>query len=83
MHYRKSKFCKGHRFPNAVKIMIFIADVHNFIPIKLCKTASSIHLFKITGTLKVENVKLITNYLWNTLEINWKDVTVIFNGNKI
>ena len=24
LHYRKSKFCKGHRFSNAVKIMIFI-----------------------------------------------------------
>ena len=24
LHYRKSIFCKGHRFSNAVKIMIFI-----------------------------------------------------------
>ena len=27
LHYRKSKFCKGHRFSNAVKIMLFISDV--------------------------------------------------------
>ena len=26
-HYRKSRFCKGHRFLNVVKIMIFISDV--------------------------------------------------------
>ena len=52
LHYRKSNFCKGHRFSNAVKIMIFISDVQNYIPIKLCKTAGSIHLFKIIGTLK-------------------------------
>ena len=49
--------------------MIFISDVHNYAPIKLCKTASSIHLFKITGTLKAENIILIKNYLWDTLEI--------------
>ena len=24
LHYRKSKFCKGHRFSNAVKIFLFI-----------------------------------------------------------
>ena len=48
-----------------------------------CKTASSIHLFKITGTLKAENIKSIKNYLWDTLEIDWKEVTVTFNGNKI
>ena len=83
LHHRKSKFCKGHRFSNVVKIMITISDVQNYIPIKLCKTASSIHLFKIIGTLKAENIKVIKNYLWDTLEIDWKEVTVTFNGNKI
>ena len=53
------------------------------MPIKLCKTASSIHLFKIIGTLKANNIKLIKNDLWDTLEIDWKEVTVTFNGNKI
>ena len=33
--------------------------------------------------LKVENIKLNTNYLWDTLEIDWKEVTVTFNGYKI
>ena len=27
LHYRKSRFCKDHRFSNVVKIMIFISDV--------------------------------------------------------
>ena len=63
--------------------MIFIPDVQNYIPIKLCKTASSIHLFRISGMLKAENIKLNKNYLWDTLEIDWKEVTVTFNGNKI
>ena len=42
LHYRKSKICRGHMFSNAVKIMVFISDVQNYIPIKLCKTAGSI-----------------------------------------
>ena len=54
-------------FSNAVKIMIFISDVQNYIPIKLCKTAGSIHLFKIAGTLKAENIKLNKKYIWDTL----------------
>ena len=83
LHYRKLRFCKGHRFSNVVKIMIFISDVQNYVPIKLCKTVGSIHLFKITGTLKARNIKLIKNYLWDTLEIDWKEVTVTFNGDMI
>ena len=79
LHYRKSKLCKGHRFSNAVKIMLFISDVQKCIPIKLCKAAGSIHLFTIIGTLKAENIKLNKNYVWDTLEIHWKEVTVTCN----
>ena len=83
LHYRKTRFCKGYRFLNVVTIMIFILDVKNYVPIKLCKTAGSIHLLKIIGTLKTENIKLKKKYLWDTLEIDGKEVTVAFNGNKI
>ena len=33
--------------------------------------------------LKAENIKLNKNYLWDMLEIDWKEVTVNFNDNKI
>ena len=83
LHYRKSIFCRGCTFSNAVKIMIFISDVQHDIPIKLSKTAVSIHLFKITGMLKAENIKLNKNYIWFMSDTDWKDVTVTFNENKI
>ena len=71
LHYRKSRLCRGYRFSNVVKIVLFILDVQNYIPIKLCKTSGSIHLFKSKGTLKSRDIKLNRNYLWDTLEINW------------
>ena len=45
--------------------------------------SSSIHLFKIKGKLKAENIKLNKNFIWDTLEIDWKEVTVSFNEDKI
>ena len=51
--------------------------------LKLWKTAGGIHLVKITGTLRAKNIKLNKHYLWDTLEIDWKEVTQTFNGNKI
>ena len=83
LHYRKSKFCRGHRFSNIVKTVLFISDVQHYIPIKLCKTSGSIHLFTITGTLTSEDIKLNKNYLWDTLEINWDKIKLSFNSNKI
>ena len=83
LHYRKSKLCRGCMFSNAVKFMIFISDAQYSVHIILCKTAGSIHLFKITGMLKPENIKLNQNYILDTLEIDWKEVSVTFNYNKI
>ena len=50
--------------------MLFISDIQYYVPIKLWKTAGSIHLFKITVTLVLENVKLKQNYYRD--KIDWK-----------
>ena len=68
LHYRRSRLFRGYKFSNAIKIMLFISDMQNYIPIKLCKTSGSIHLFKIKGTLKFKDIKLNRNYLWDTSE---------------
>ena len=83
LHYRKSKFCRGYRFPNVVQIVLFISNVQHYIPIKLCKTLGSPHLFKITGTLKSEDIRLNKKYLWDTLEISWDKIKLSFNSNEI
>ena len=63
--------------------MIFISDVQYYVPVKSCKTAGSIHLLKIINILKPESIKLNQNYILDTLEIDWKEVSVTFNDNKI
>ena len=83
LHYRKSKFCRGYRFSNIVKIVLFISGVQNYILIKLCKTSGRLHLFKIKGMLKPEDIKLNRNYLWDTLEINWNGIKLSLNGNEM
>ena len=63
--------------------MLFISDVQYYIPVKLCKTAGSIHLFNITGKVTTEKVKLNKHYIWDILEIDWSEVKVTFNGKVI
>ena len=31
LHYRKSRLCRGYRFSNVMKIVLFISDVQNYI----------------------------------------------------
>ena len=77
---RRIKLCRGQLFSNVVKIMFFLSDVQYYIPVKLCKTAGSIHLFKITGKITADKVKLNKYYIWDILEIDWSEVKVTFNG---
>ena len=80
---RRIKLCRGQLFSKAVQIILFISDIQYYVPIKLCKTPGSIHLFKISGTLTPDKVKLKKHYIWDILEIDWKEVKVMFNGNMI
>ena len=51
------KYC----YSNMIKIMIFLSDTKSYVPIKLCKTSGSIHLFKLTGNINRENITLHKN----------------------
>ena len=61
------KYC----YSNAIKIMIFLSDIKSYIPIKLCKTSGTIHLFKLMGSIIKENITLHKNTLWDIMEIDW------------
>ena len=58
-------------------------DIKSYIPLKLCKTSGSIHLFKLNGNLDKENITLRKNTIWDILEVDWRPVTITLNGNII
>ena len=80
--YRMPIFRKYH-YSNTIKIMLFISDIKSYVPLKLCKTSGSIHLFKLTGSINKENVTLHKNTLWDVMEIDWQPVTITLSGNVI
>ena len=80
---RKSSFVKGCLFSNNTKILLFVSNIHSYIPIKLCNVAGSIHLFRIKGRLNAGNVKLKKNWIWDVLEIDWSNVSITLNDNEI
>ena len=83
LHLMRIRLCRGQLFLNVVKIMLFILDVQYYAPVKLCKTAGGIHLFKITGKITMDKVKLNRYHKWDILEIDWSEVKVTFNGKEI
>ena len=63
--------------------MIFISNIKSYVPIKLCKTSGSIHLFKLVGSLQREGVSLHRNKVSDIIDINWRNITVMVNRNII
>ena len=46
---------KRRLYSNTVTIMLFLSDIKQYIPVKLCKSAGSIHLFQIYGQLNSDD----------------------------
>ena len=76
---QKCAMFKRRLYSNTVTIMLFFSDVKQYVPVKLCKTAGSIHLFQIYGQLDPNQIILEKNCLWDMIKIDWKEVFVILN----
>ena len=83
LQLRRIKLCRGQLLSNIVKMILFISDEQYYVPVKLYKTAGSIHLFKSTGKVMTDKVKLNKHYIWDILEIDWSMVKVTLNGKVI
>ena len=81
--FRKSSLFKGYLFSNVTKIVLFISNATTYVPIKLNRIVGSIHLFKLRGTLTIEHVRFKRNWIWDVLEIDWRDIGMTINGNAI
>ena len=55
---RKCRILRGKLFSNTVTVMLFFLDVKHYVPVKLCKTTGSIHLFKFFGQLTPDQITL-------------------------
>ena len=77
---QKCAMFKRRLYSNTVTIRLFFSDVRQYVPVKLCKTAGSIHLFQIYGQLDPNQIILEKNCLWDMIKIDWKEVFVTLNG---
>ena len=73
-HCRKFTLCKGYRYKRACKMYIFLSHTSYFVPIKLKVTGGHLHLYTLSKLFHHEQFSLYKNYLWDTININWKDV---------
>ena len=73
----KMPIFQKHQYSNTIKVLIFISNIRSYVPIKLCKTTGSIHLFKLMGKFAKRRHKIIEKqgmgYIRNRLEKCYSD----------
>ena len=77
---QKCTLFKRRLYSNTVTILLFFSDIRQYVPVKLCKSAGSIHLFQLYGQLDPNQIILEKNCLWDMIKIDWKEVFVTLNG---
>ena len=77
---QKCTIFKRRLYSNAVTVMLFFSDIKQYVPVKLCKTVGSIHLFQIYWQLSPDQITLERKYLWDIIRIDWREVFVTLNG---
>ena len=76
------RILKRRLYSNTVTVMLFLSDIKQYVPVKLCKTVVSIHLFQIYGQLSPDQITLERKFLWDIVRIDWKEVIMTLNGIK-
>ena len=71
---------KRKLYSHTVTVMLFFSGVKQYIQVKLCKVAGSIHLFQIYGQLTSNQITLERNFLWDVIKIDWEKVFLTLNG---
>ena len=77
---QKCTLFKRRLYSNTVTITLFFSDIRQYVLVKLCKSAGSIHLFQIYGQLDSDQIILEKNCLWDMIKKDWKEVFVTLNG---
>ena len=80
---QKCTIFKRRLYSNTVTVMLFFSVIKQYVPVKLCKTVGSIHLFQIYGQLTPDQITLERKYLWDIIRIDWRDAFVTLNGTVI
>ena len=80
---RKRTLCRGLEYTTACHIHVFISRNGRYSPIKLCSTTGLLYNFVTNQRLLIEAIELHRGCPWDSMHINWGEVTLTNGDTKI
>ena len=83
IRYRRCTLCRGLECATACHIYVFISRNNRYSPIKLCSTTGLLYNFVTNQRLPMEALELHRGCPWDSMHINWGEVTLTNGDIKI
>ena len=80
---RKCTLCRGLEYATACHIYVFISRNNRYSPIKLHSTTGLLYNFVTNQRLPIEALELHRGCPWDSMHINWGEVTLTNGDTKI
>ena len=80
---RKCTLCRELEYATACHIYVFISRNDRCSPIKLCSTTGLLYNFVTNQRLPIEAIELHRGCPWDSMHINWREVTLTNGDTKI
>ena len=80
---RKRTLCRGLEYATACHIYVFISRNDRYSPIRLCSTTGLLYNFVTNQRLPIEALELHRGCPWDSMHINWGEVTLTNGDTKI
>ena len=77
---QKCTIFKRRIYSIIVTVMLFFSDIKQYVPVKLCKSVGSIHLFQTYGQITPDQITVERKYLCDITRLDWKEIFVTLNG---
>ena len=74
------KWIHGFEYPRVCHVYLFISTDCRYVPVRVTSCKGMLYFFSFKGTFEKSNITLKKNYLWDTIHIDWKDSSIMYNN---
>ena len=78
-HCRHLTWLRGYKYSRACTLYIFLYNSHFYIPLKIKRLTSHMHMYRIENPIAPEKLSFHCHCLWDSYVVNWGSMKLYVN----
>ena len=80
--WKNRNLCRRYLYNNTFEVKLVLGEDTHYLPLRIRKIVGHLHRVSINMIPSPDQVRLVRNWLWDTVVINW-DNTELLNGDEV